>query len=173
MTPGSCWYAIPPVISTPSLHRPPICAGKRRGLAGGSPWPCDFGPDLSRRFRALETWFTFKVHGGAALGRAISNTCRLARYLAERIEACPELELLAPVALNIVCFRFRCDDPDRVNGEIVADLQESGIAAPSTTTVNGRLAIRAAIFNHRTREADIDAMLAGVLAGGRTREMTH
>jgi glutamate/tyrosine decarboxylase-like PLP-dependent enzyme len=140
-----------------------------RGLSGGSPWPCDFGPDLSRRFRALATWFTFKVYGGIKLGQAISETCRLARYLAERIETYPELELLAPVLLNIVCFRFRCDDPDRVNTAIVADLQESGIAAPSTTTVNGQLAIRAAIFNHRTRQQDLDALLSGVLSLGTAR----
>lgn len=137
-----------------------------RGLAGGSPWPCDFGPDLSRGFRALKTWFTFKVLGADRIGRAISETCRLARHLAERVEALPELELLAPVALNIVCFRYRCDEADRVNAEIVAALQESGIAAPSATTIHGRLAIRAAIVNHRTRAQDIDALLAGVLALG-------
>lgn len=140
-----------------------------RGLAGGSPWPCDLGPDLSRGFRALKTWFTFQVYGGERIGRAISQTCRLARYLAGRVEARAELELLAPVALNIVCFRYRCDDADRVNGEIVADLQETGVAAPSTTTVNGRLAIRAAIVNHRTRQQDVDTLLEQVLALGRAR----
>src|SRR5580698_2898004 len=56
-----------------------------RGLAGGSPWPCDFGPDLSRGFRALKTWFTLKVHGTEALGAIISQTCALARYLGSRI----------------------------------------------------------------------------------------
>ncbi len=60
------------------------------------------------------------------------------------------MELLAPVSLNIVCFRYRCQDADRVNARIVVDLQESGVAAPSTTRINGELAIRAAITNHRT-----------------------
>src|SRR6516162_7048974 len=78
-----------------------------RGLAAGSPWPCDLGPDLSRGFRALKTWFTLKTYGAAALGAAIEGTCALAQELAGRIEAEPELELLAPVGLNIVCFRFR------------------------------------------------------------------
>ena len=78
----------------------------------------------------------------------------------------PRLELLAPVNLNIVCFRYRADDA--VNREIVADIQESGIAAPSSTTLGGRFAIRAAIVNHRTEEADIDALVAAVLEfGGR------
>lgn len=137
-----------------------------RGLAAGSPWPCDFGPDLSRGFRALKTWFTLKVYGTEHLGRVITRTCKLARYLEARIEATPQLELLAPVSLNIVCFGFRGDDGDRLNAEIAADLQESGIAAPSTTTVNGRLVIRAAIVNHRTDERAIDSMLDAAVAFG-------
>ncbi len=139
-----------------------------RGLAAGSPWPCDFGPDLSRGFRALKTWFTFKVYGAEKIGRVIANTCDLAQYLRRCIEAHPELELLAPVSLNIVCFRYRSADADRVNRTIAAALQESGIAAPSTTTVNGSLAIRAAIVNHRTTTCDIDALLQAVLALGKT-----
>lgn len=137
-----------------------------RGLAAGSPWPCDFGPDLSRGFRALKTWFTIKVYGAEKLGKVIANTCALAQYLHQKIEAEPRLELLAPVSLNIVCFRYRCEDADQVNAHIIADLHESGIAAPSATTVNGRLAIRAAIVNHRTERHDIDAMLEAVLALG-------
>ena len=137
-----------------------------RGLAGGSPWPCDFGPDLSRGFRALKTWFTLKVYGADRLGRMMAGTCDLAATLAARIETEPELELLAPVALNIVCFRYRAADPDRVNREIVLRLHESGIAAPSTTLLTGRLAIRAAIVNHRTTLDDIEALLQGVLRFG-------
>ena len=140
-----------------------------RGLAAGSPWPCDLGPDLSRGFRALKTWFTIVAHGTDQLGAAISRTCALARYLRDRIEASPDLELLAPVALNIVCFRYRCADADRVNAEIVADLHESGIAVPSTTTVNAQTAIRAAIVNHRTLASDIDALVDAVLACGAAR----
>jgi glutamate/tyrosine decarboxylase-like PLP-dependent enzyme len=79
--------------------------------------------------------------------------------------------LLAPVALNIVCFRYRCagaDDrhADRVNADIVIALQESGIVAPSTTTIQGRLAIRAAIVNHRTTAIDIDALIRTTLSFG-------
>jgi glutamate/tyrosine decarboxylase-like PLP-dependent enzyme len=137
-----------------------------RGLSAGSPWPCDLGPDLSRGFRALKTWFTIVTHGTAKLGAAISHSCALARYMQERIEASPDLELLAPVSLNIVCFRYRCAESDRVNTEIVADLQESGIAVPSSTTVNGKIAIRAAIVNHRTVANDIDALIEATLLRG-------
>ncbi|MFZ3342344.1 MAG: pyridoxal-dependent decarboxylase [Terriglobales bacterium] len=139
-----------------------------RGLAAGSPWPCDYGPDLSRGFRALKTWFTLKVYGTEAIGSAISRTCGLARRLANRIANTPELELLAPVELNIVCFRYRADDSDRVNARIVVELQESGRVAPSTTTIDGRLAIRAAIVNHRTSQAEIDRLAdMTVTFGGR------
>lgn len=142
-----------------------------RGLAAHSPWPCDFGPDLSRGFRALKTWFTFKVHGADALGRVIENSCTLANAMAQRIKATPELELLAPVSLNIVCFRYRCDNADSVNAEILVRIQESGISAPSSTTLDGRFAIRAALFNHRSTQQDVDALLDAVLALGRSSSL--
>ena len=97
-----------------------------RGLAAGSPWPCDFGPDLSRGFRALKTWFTMKVHGADAIGTAITRSCELARYLEMRVRAAPALELVAPAQLNIVCFRYRAADADSVNARIVVALQECG-----------------------------------------------
>ncbi len=141
-----------------------------RGLAAGPPWPCDFGPDLSRGFRALKTWFTLKVYGTGALGAVISRTCVLARYLESRIAATPELELLAPVELNIVCFRYRAEEAHKVNSRIVVALQESGIVAPSTAVIGGRLAIRAAIVNHRTGRGEIDALVEKTVALGRAMQ---
>ena len=138
-----------------------------RGLAAGHPWPCDLGPDLSRGFRALKVWMTLRAYGADRLGQVVETSCAVAQHLADRVRAEPALELLAPVALNIVCFRVRAEsDPDTLNREIVADLQEAGIAAPSTTTVDGKLAIRAAIVNHRTRTEDVDAMVDAVLKIG-------
>jgi aromatic-L-amino-acid decarboxylase len=138
-----------------------------RGLAAGTFWPCDYGPELSRGFRALKTWFTLKVYGTEAIGAAIARTCELARYLEERIANESELELLAPVELNIVCFRYRAEDSDRVNAEIVVELQELGVVAPSTTVIDGKLAIRAAIVNHRTSQVEIDKLISGTLSLGR------
>src|SRR5215470_17511627 len=143
-----------------------------RGLAAGASWPCDLGPDLSRGFRALKTWFTLKTYGIEKLGAVIARTCALAAYLEARILAEPRLELLAPVNLNIVCFRYRAADPNRVNGEIVIDIQESGVAAPSTTLLDGQLAIRAAIVNHRTDICDLDALVAAVIRFGAARTET-
>ncbi|MDE1939492.1 MAG: aspartate aminotransferase family protein [Alphaproteobacteria bacterium] len=135
-----------------------------RGLAAGSPWPSEFGPDLSRGFRALKTWFTLKTYGTDRLGAVIARTCDLARYLEQRVRTEPQLELLAPAQLNIVCFRYRADDT--ANAKIVADLHESGVAVPSTTIINGQMAIRAAFVNHRTQICDIDAMVDAVIRLG-------
>ncbi|MGH7156436.1 MAG: pyridoxal phosphate-dependent decarboxylase family protein, partial [Acetobacteraceae bacterium] len=141
-----------------------------RGLAGGTGWPCDIGPDLSRGFRALKVWFTLMTFGADRIGDVVAHTCQVAAYLAARVDAEPMLERLAPVALNIVCFRYRfAREIDRENAELVADLQEAGVAAPSTTRLNGRLAIRAAIVNHRTRMEDADALVDAVLAYGQRR----
>ena len=160
------------LVRDETLHRETFAADaaylqrERRGLAGGDWWPCDYGPDLSRGFRALKTWFTLKVHGTDALGAAIVRSCALARALERRVAAAPVLELLAPVTLNIVCFRYACDDADRVNRAIVADLQEAGEVAPSLTSIDGKVAIRAALFNHRTDERDLDALVRGATAFG-------
>ncbi len=155
-------------FSTPAAY----LSRETRGLSAGSPWPCDLGPELSRGFRALKTWFTIKVYGPEKLGQVISNTCALAQYLKQRIELNPQLELLAPVELNIVCFRYRCLSPNFINAEIVIALQESGIVAPSTTTLHGQLAIRAAIVNHRTTISDIDALIEATLVFGEVIENT-
>jgi aromatic-L-amino-acid decarboxylase len=142
------------------------------GLAAGSPWPCDFGPDLSRGFRALKTWFTLKVHGSDAIGAVITRSCELAHYLESRVRAEAALELLAGAQLNIVCFRYRAPDSDRVNSEIVASLHESGISAPSMTTINGKLAIRAALFNHRSLKEDVDVLIDATLRLGQARAVS-
>ncbi|MBN8874422.1 MAG: cytochrome D ubiquinol oxidase subunit I [Rhodospirillales bacterium] len=142
-----------------------------RGLAGGETWPCDLGPDLSRGFRALKVWMTLRTHGADRIGAMVERSCELAQMMAARIDREPALERLAPVALNIVCFRFVAGtgDLDQLNAEIVADLQESGIAAPSTTTIDGRLAIRAALVNHRTRVEDVERVIDAVLSMGQAR----
>ncbi|MFB9984365.1 pyridoxal phosphate-dependent decarboxylase family protein [Mesorhizobium kowhaii] len=126
-----------------------------RGLAAGETWPCDLGPDLSRGFRALKTWMTIEALGTDRIGRSIAHTCMLARHLAKSLERHPAFQLKAPVALNIVCFGIRGASAEFVRN-LVLDLQESGSAAPSWTTLNGELVVRCAIFNHRTTVADIE-----------------
>lgn len=139
-----------------------------QGLAAGDWWPCDYGPDLSRGFRALKTWFTLKTYGTEALGAAMSANCRLARALAAQVSGHAALELMAPVALNIVCFSYRSPHADILNKHIVEHLHLAGEVAPSLTIVNGRPVIRACILNHRTTESDIDRLVTSVLNLGRT-----
>ncbi len=140
-------------------------AGSDRGVAGNAPWPADLGPDLSRGFRALKVWMTLKTYGAERIGRLVEECCDVARHLAARISREASLELLAPVTLNIVCFRVRRPDADldALNAELVKDLHEAGIAVPSTTWIQGALAIRAAIVNHRTTNDDVDAVIDGLL----------
>jgi aromatic-L-amino-acid/L-tryptophan decarboxylase len=139
------------------LHRAPS------GLAAGEVWPCDLGPDLSRGFRALKTWFTFRVHGTDKIGACIEHTCQVAKYLETRlIEQSSLFEIVAPVTLNIVCFGLRGSADGELNKAIAIDLQERGVAAPSTTIIGGRTVIRAAIVNHRTTEQDIDTLMAAL-----------
>ena len=146
-----------------------------RGMAAGSPWPCDLGPDLSRGFRALKTWFTIAAFGAKKLGEIIYNTCCLAQYLADGIAQEARLELLAPVNLNIVCFRYigypnlknmTREQANALNNEIVIRLQESGLVAPSSTILDQQFAIRAALVNHRTTQLDIDNLLRSTLSIG-------
>lgn len=141
-------------------------AAAARGLAGGQPWPCDLGPDLSRGFRALKIWMTISAYGADKLGQIIAHSCVLAKHLARRIEQSNQLELLAPVPLNIVCFKVTHHD-DAQTANLVADLQDAGLFAPSTTTINGQLAIRAAIVNHRTEISDIDELISEILKRSR------
>jgi glutamate/tyrosine decarboxylase-like PLP-dependent enzyme len=136
-----------------------------RGLAGGAPWFCDFGPELSRGFRALKAWFLFTEHGAEAIADAIRRTCMLAEYLASRVREDARLELLAAHGLNIVCFRVRPppgEDADCFNARLVEELQMSGAAAPSTAHIRGVLAIRCCIVNHRTKRKDIDILLRAI-----------
>jgi glutamate/tyrosine decarboxylase-like PLP-dependent enzyme len=148
---------------------------EQRGLAAGDTWPCDLGPDLSRSFNALKVWFTLKVYGADALGASIAHTCELAGYLGERVEAEAELELIAPVELNIVCFRYRSrrdgdleKDWNQINKNIVIEIQESGSVAPSMTTLDGKVCIRAAILNHRTSRCDVDTLIEQAQTLGRS-----
>ncbi len=135
-----------------------------RGLAGGGPWPSEYGIDLSRGFAALSVWFQLKEMGTVKLGRAIYRNCLQAQWLADCVDGSDELELMAPVALNIVCYRYRhaglsegaLNDLTR---QIVVELQCRGIAAPSSTELKGEAAIRVCLTNHRTRKADLEQLL--------------
>jgi aromatic-L-amino-acid/L-tryptophan decarboxylase len=142
-----------------------------RGLAAGQVWFSDYGLQLSRQFRALKVWMSIKEHGLDRFGRMISRNVEQAHYFGNLVENEPTLELLAPIGLNIVCFRYNpghLDDHalNKLNKEILMRLQESGIAAPSYTTLGGRYCMRIAIANHRSTQEDFELLAREVVRIG-------
>ncbi len=144
---------------------PAYLAHGQRGLAGGATWLSDYGIQLTRGFKALKVWMAFKTHGVDKFGRLIKQNVEQANYLTGLVKASPCLELLAPVELNVVCFRFTMPGLDGkklddINKEILLRLHESGVAVPSGTLVKGQYAIRCAITNHRSRREDFSALVS-------------
>lgn len=142
-----------------------------RGITTGQDWFSDFGIQLSRSFRALKVWMMIQAEGIDKFGRVILQNVEQSRYLAALVDAAPELERLAPVALNVVCFRFRAaglddDTLNAVNHELLIRLQESGVAVVTGTTLSGKEAIRVCNVNHRSRRADFDLLVREVIRLG-------
>ena len=143
---------------------------KPRGVASGE-YLFDYGFELSRGFKALKIWMSIKQQGVTKFGRLIDQNIAQGAYLTELIAAQPTLELLAPTAINIVCFRYRGagggeDALRALNTEIMLRLQEAGTAVPTDTTVHGRHCLRVAINNHRTRRADLGLLVDEVVRLG-------
>jgi len=151
-------------FATFEMHGPYLQLQERGMIAGK--FLADYGMELSRGFRALKIWMAFKEQGSAKFGRLIAKDIALARYMVRQVEVHPLLELIAPVDLNIVCFRHvaRGENASKVlNTEIMLRLQERGLAVPSDTTIQGKHGLRCAFNNHRTRREDIDGFLEDVL----------
>ena len=144
-----------------------------RGLSGGDlPWFSDYSFQLSRGFRALKAWMSLKEHGSNKYARVIQQNIDQALYLGELVEASPELELSAPVTLNVVCFRYVGSGMeggalDEVNKQIVIELQEQGVAVLSGTVIKGKHVLRAANSNHRSRREDFDFLVREVIRIGK------
>jgi glutamate/tyrosine decarboxylase-like PLP-dependent enzyme len=152
--------------------RPDYLSQTSRGLASFKDWPTDFGIELSRGFRALKAWMVIKEQGVDKYAQVLKKNMKQAQYLAERVQLEDQLQLLAPVSLNIVCFRFiepSLDEPHlaQLNEEIMFRLQESGIAVISHTLLQGKFSLRAAIVNHRSQFVDFDILVDEVLRLGR------
>jgi glutamate/tyrosine decarboxylase-like PLP-dependent enzyme len=158
------------LIRDPELHKEAFTSAvnyltlHERGLSAGPDAFNNLGMELSRGFKALKIWMLLKQNGLETYRTLIRQNLQQAQYLAELIQLHPELELLAPVPLNIVCFRYNpgnCTDTElnKGNKEMLMRLHERGIAAPSYTVLNGQYAIRAAITNHRSRFEDFELLV--------------
>src|SRR5688572_2200419 len=150
---------------------PDYLAHESRGLAAGHLWFSDYGLQLSRQFRALKVWMSVKEHGLDRFGRMIARNVEQAQYFGELVEREPSLELMAPIGMDIVCFRFNpggLDDTalNTLNKEILMRLHEQGIAVPSYTTLNDQYCLRIAIANHRSKQEDFDVLAREVVRIG-------
>lgn len=133
----------------------------------------DYNLETSRSFRALKVWMMLKEHGVEKFGRLLDQGIAQARYLDGLFAAEPKIERMAPTVVDIVCFRFNpgglAEDALRaLNIEIMVQMQETGIAAVSDTTIHGRHSLRVAICNHRTVTSDLDQLRAEILQIGET-----
>lgn len=136
-----------------------------RGLGSGDLWYSDYGLQLSRGFKALKIWMTIKEHGIKKYGEMIEQNIQQAIYLTKLVEENHNFEMLAPTNMNIVNFRYigtENKDLNKLNEEILFELQERGIAAPSNTVLNGKFSIRVAISNQRSRKQDFDILINSI-----------
>jgi glutamate/tyrosine decarboxylase-like PLP-dependent enzyme len=128
--------------------------------------------ELSRPFRALSLWLSLRYHGLRAFQQSIRDDLRLAQLLADAIDAGPDLERLAPVALSAVCFRYisRTGDLDAFNQKILDRVIRRGRVYISNASINGMFALRACVVNHRTTDDDVKEIVSEVLAAAKDLE---
>jgi glutamate/tyrosine decarboxylase-like PLP-dependent enzyme len=129
--------------------------------------------ELSRRFRALKLWLSLRYHGVNAFRRSIAKDMAQARRLASAIERKSELELLAPVELSAVCFRYRGaggrseEELNDFNLALLKRIVARGRVYLSNASLHSKFCLRACIVNHRTKDADIDSVISEVMAAAR------
>ena len=146
--------------------------GHERGISAGPDAFNNYGMELSRGFKALKVWMLLKEQGLEKYRRQVRQNIQQIQYLASLIKNEPTLELLADPALNIVCYRYNPgnlndEELNMINKEILMQLHEQAIAAPSYTMLKGRYAIRVANTNHRSRQEDFDALIKETIRIGK------
>src|SRR5438034_7713677 len=127
----------------------------------------DYGPELSRRFRALKVWMLLKGVGVDALSEAIESNLACARYVESMVRASDDFEMVTPVELSIFCFRhvpvqLRSESDqtiDAFNERLLVALQRDGSSYLSNATLGGRFALRGCILNYRTTLEDTEILL--------------
>jgi len=149
------WSLVPPYLRTEP----------DRGF-GGLPWFSEYGVQQTRGFRALKLWMTLQHLGRDGVRDLIGRHIALAEHLARLVDQAPDFELLAPPGVSIVCFRYApphlCGDEkrlDALNQRVMEEVQASGAAFVTQTTVRGRFALRACILHYATTESDLAALV--------------
>ena len=126
----------------------------------------DYGPELSRPFRALDLWLLLKSVGTRAISEAIEENITCAKYFAALVSATDDFEMLAPVDLSIFCFRYHPHgfdgDLDTLNERVMLAVQRGGSSYLSNTRVRGAFALRGCVLNYRTTKRDMEILLEDV-----------
>lgn len=138
------------------------------GVAAGPDPTFNYGLEMTKPFRALKVWMALKEHGIHKYANVIEKNIAQAFYLEHLIKETNELEVMAPVALNIVCFRFNprgVEEPvlDQWNQAILLAVQESGCAVLSHTLLQGKFVLRVALLNHRTQKEDLNWLVGHII----------
>ena len=127
----------------------------------------DYGPELSRRFRALKVWMLLKGIGLDSLSEAVESNLACARYFESMVRSSDDFEMVAPVELSIFCFRhvpvrLRSESPEAIdafNERLLIALQRDGSSYLSNATLGGRFALRGCVLNYRTTLHDMEILL--------------
>ncbi len=140
----------------------------------------EYGPQMSRAFRALKVWMVLRFFGARGLRDLFSKNLGLAWHLHNLVREHPDFEVLHEPTLYLYCFRYvpndlaECQEEpevqnqlDRLNQEIVEAIQRSGLALVMTTRIHGRVAIRMSLCSHRTLEKDVDMTFEEIARWGR------
>lgn len=171
---GHKWLNVPYDCGFGFVREPELMARAFRYTGAYLPAPDDprpvlgaVGPESSRRARALTVWATLKAYGRSGCREMVEHHLDLAARLARQVDAAPELERLAEVPLSVVCFRADPGDRseeelDRLNERLGEAILDDGRYYAGTTTYGGRVALRPALVNWRTREEDVDGFVAVV-----------
>jgi aromatic-L-amino-acid/L-tryptophan decarboxylase len=136
----------------------------------------DYGPELSRRFRALKVWMLLKGVGLESLGEAIESNLACARHLDSLVQASDDFEMAAQVELSIFCFRhlppqLRSESPQKIdayNERLLIALQADGSSYLSNATLGGRFALRGCVLNYRTTLGDMERLLEDLRRVGKS-----
>ena len=175
---GHKWLNVPydcgfTFVRDPSLLYP-IFNAAAAYLPQEDPERPNFGflaPESSRRARSLAVWATLDAYGRQGYRELVERNCAQARLCAELVDAAPDLERLADVQLNIVCFRLRPpgvpeDELDALNAQAGERLLADGTVYAGTTRYGGTIAFRPAFVNWRTRDDDVHLLVETIRALG-------
>jgi aromatic-L-amino-acid decarboxylase len=133
---------------------------------GGPPSYAEYGFQQTRAFRSLKFWMTLQHMGRDGVRDMVIRHVALARLLAGVIDGAPDFQLMAPLTLSVVCFRYvppggPWDDDylDQLNRSIEAQVQTDGRVFLTATTLRGRFVLRACILHYGTTQDDIEALV--------------